>query len=66
MGLESLPHEPFINSLAVYFEFNMSPFCSDKPPIDNWQTSPWMARAPEFGNLAGPKPERSPMHDDVH
>ena len=39
-------YEPFVNALAAYFLFSMPPFQPDKPPVDNWQTSAWLPRAP--------------------
>ncbi len=44
-------YEPFVNSLASYFLFVLPPFVADKPPVDNWQTSPWMPRSPDLGGL---------------
>ena len=44
-------YEPIVNALAVYFHFQMPPFQPDKPPVDNWQTSPWMPRSPGLGGL---------------
>ena len=44
-------YEPFVNALAVYFLFAMPPFLPDKPPVDNWQTSPWTPRSPGLGGL---------------
>ncbi len=44
-------YEPFLNALAVQFRFEMPPFLPAKPPVDNWQTSPWMRRAPGLGGL---------------
>jgi ion channel len=45
-------YEPFVHALAVQFQFAMPPFLPDKSPVDNWQTSPWMARSPGLGGLA--------------
>jgi ion channel len=59
-------YEPFVNSLASYFEFKMPPIYPDKPPIDNWQTSPWMDRSPGLDKLAVPNIRPSSRHDDVH
>ena len=39
-------YEPFVNALATYFLFTMPPFQPEKPPVDNWQTSPWTPRSP--------------------
>ncbi len=46
-------YEPFVHALAVQFQFAMPPFLPEKPPVDNWQTSPWMARSPGLGGLPG-------------
>jgi hypothetical protein len=47
-------YEPFVNALAAYFLFTMPPFRPTKPPVDNWQTSPWTPRSPGLGGLARP------------
>jgi hypothetical protein len=44
-------YEPFIHALAVYFRFALPTFLPEKPPVDNWQTSPWMRRSPGLGGL---------------
>jgi hypothetical protein len=44
-------YEPFVNALAVYFQFALPPFQPEKPPVDNWQTSPWMPRSPGLAAL---------------
>ena len=44
-------YEPFVNALAAYFQFALPPFVPDKPPVDNWQTSPWMRPSPGLGGL---------------
>jgi hypothetical protein len=44
-------YEPIVNALAVYFQFQLPPFQPEKPPVDNWQTSPWMPRSPTLGGL---------------
>ena len=44
-------YEPFVNALARHFLFTMPPFQPDKPPVDNWQTSPWTPRSPGLGGL---------------
>jgi hypothetical protein len=31
--------------------FAMPSFQPQKPPLDNWQTSPWMRRSPGLGGL---------------
>ena len=38
--------------LATYFLFAMPPFQPEKPPVDNWQTSPWTPRSPGLGGLS--------------
>jgi hypothetical protein len=45
-------YEPFVHALAAYFQFALPPFQPPKPPVDNWQTSPWMRRSPDLGGLA--------------
>ena len=45
-------YEPFVNALAAYYLFALPPFQPDKPPVDNWQTSPSMARSPGLGGLS--------------
>jgi hypothetical protein len=37
-------YEPFVNALAHYFHFQLPPLFSEKPSVDNWQTSAWMRR----------------------
>jgi hypothetical protein len=59
-------YEPFVSSLANYFQFNMPPFQPAKPPVDNWQTSPWMPRSPGLNSLPGADTERTSRYDDVH
>ena len=44
-------YKPFVNALAAYFLFAMPPFRPEKPPVDNWQTSPWTPRSPALGGL---------------
>ena len=46
-------YEPFLQSLADYFRLFLPRFVSDRPTVDNWQTSPWTSRAPRLGELAG-------------
>ena len=46
-------YEPFVNALATFFQFALPPFQPEKPPVDNWQTSPWMPRSPGLGGLSG-------------
>ena len=50
-------YEPFVNALAAYFLFALPPFQPEKPPVDNWQTSPWMPRSPGLGGLPAPGAE---------
>ena len=45
-------YEPFVNALAIYFQFVLPPFQPEKPPVDNWQTSPWTPRSPGLGGLS--------------
>src|SRR5262249_33493471 len=49
-------YEPFVHALAVYYQFTLPPFQPDRPPVDNWQTSPWMRRSPGLGELASAGP----------
>lgn len=44
-------YEPFVGALSEFFRFALPPFQPDKPPVDNWQTSAWMARSPSLGRL---------------
>ena len=44
-------YEPVVNALAARFLLSLPPFQLDTPPVDNWQTSPWMARSPALGDL---------------
>lgn len=44
-------YEPFVNALAAHFQFELPAFYPAKPPVDNWQTSPWAPRSPELGSL---------------
>jgi hypothetical protein len=46
-------YEPVVNALAAHFLFTLPPFLPAKPPVDNWQTSPWMQRSPGLGDLGG-------------
>lgn len=45
-------YEPIVNALAAQFLFGMPSFLPEKPPVDNWQTSPWLPRSPSIGNLS--------------
>jgi hypothetical protein len=50
-------YEPFANALAGFLLFDLPPVWTDKPPVDNWQTSAWTRRAPGIAGLsaaAGP------------
>jgi hypothetical protein len=44
-------YEPVVNALAGLLEFALPPFQPEKPPVDNWQTSPWMPPSPGLGGL---------------
>jgi Ion channel len=55
-------YEPFLNGLSRYFLLAVPPIFSDKPPVDNWQTSAWMRRARGIGKLA--RSEATDDHDD--
>jgi hypothetical protein len=46
-------YEPFVNALAERFLFALPPVVSDKPAVDNWQTSAWTHRTPGLGSLPG-------------
>jgi hypothetical protein len=45
-------YEPFVNALAAYFQFALPPFQPEKPPVDNWQSSPGMPRSPGLSSLS--------------
>jgi hypothetical protein len=45
-------YEPFVNALAAYFQFALPPFQPERPPVDNWQTSPGMPRSPGLSGLS--------------
>jgi hypothetical protein len=45
-------YEPFVNGLAAHFLFALPPFQPERPPVDNWQTSPWMPRSPGLSGLS--------------
>ena len=45
-------YEPIVNALANHFQFALPPFQPAQPPVDNWQTSPWMPRSPGLGGLS--------------
>jgi hypothetical protein len=44
-------YEPFVHALANHLEYRLPPFLVEKPPVDNWQTSPGMRQAPRIGDL---------------
>jgi hypothetical protein len=46
-------YEPLVNALALSLEFTMPAFIPDRTPVDNWQTSAWMARTPGLDGLPG-------------
>jgi hypothetical protein len=50
-------YEPFVNALAIHFRFELPTFLPAKPPVDNWQTSPWMRRSPGLGSLRAARAE---------
>jgi hypothetical protein len=37
-------YEPFVQGLALYFQFPLPAVLADKHPVDNWQTSAWRKR----------------------
>lgn len=45
-------YEPFLHALAAYFHHRLTRFFADQPVVDNWQTSPWMKRAPRLLELS--------------
>lgn len=59
-------YEPIACGLAEYFLFTMPPFQPDEPPIDNWQTSPWLPRSPGLIRLPGMAAAGLRASDDVH
>jgi Ion channel len=44
-------YEPFVNALARRLRLALPPIISEKPAVDNWQTTAWTRRAPGIGNL---------------
>jgi hypothetical protein len=44
-------YEPFVVSLAWYFQMAVPPIVPEKATVDNWQTSAWMRRTPGIGGL---------------
>ena len=59
-------YEPFINALAIYFQFAVPPFLPNQPVVDNWQTSPWTRRSPDLSSLPTASALDVTMTDDVH
>jgi hypothetical protein len=55
-------YEPFLSALAAYFVYEMPPFQPLKPPVDNWQTSPWRPRSPDLGSLPAADHTREHYH----
>jgi hypothetical protein len=51
-------YEPFAEALGRHLLFNLPPVLSDKPPVDNWQTSAWMRRVAGINRLT--------LRDDEH
>ena len=51
-------YEPFVNTLAIFFQLTLPPFLPTQTPVDNWQTAPSTRRSPGLGGLAG--------SDEVH
>jgi hypothetical protein len=54
-------YEPFLISLASYFQFRLPAYFPDRAVADNWQTSPWMKRAPRIGELP-----QAPTDEESH
>jgi hypothetical protein len=52
-------YEPFVNALATQLLFALPSFVPVRPPVDNWQTSPGMARSPGLSDL-----QASSAHDE--
>jgi Ion channel len=50
-------YEPFLAGLARYFLFALPVVVTEKPPVDNWQTSAWTSRTPGIGRLPGIDPD---------
>lgn len=48
-------YEPFIDALALQFLFAIPPIAPEAEPVDNWQRSAWMPRAPGFYSVAAPQ-----------
>ena len=45
-------YEPFVLALSVYFRLRLPPIVPPRTAADNWQSSPWMKRAPGITELA--------------
>ncbi len=59
-------YEPFVKALGEHFEFDVPQFQVDQKPVDNWQTSPWMARAPSLHDLPTADSEHPRPDRDLH
>jgi hypothetical protein len=57
-------YEPFVNALAARLLLPLPPILSEKPPVDNWQTTAWARRAPGIGQLLGKVPAAEDDHFD--
>ncbi len=44
-------YEPFILALAKHLQLAIPRIQPSKPPVDNWQTSPWKQQSPALGDL---------------
>jgi hypothetical protein len=44
-------YEPFVNALSERLLLGLPPIISEKPTVDNWQTTAWARRAPGIGQL---------------
>lgn len=44
-------YEPFLDALGSYFMFDLPPIATQEVAVDNWQRSPWQAKAPGIGSL---------------
>ena len=50
-------YEPFLESLAQFFNLVLPRFFPDRPAADNWQSTAWTKRAPNITDLPGnPRP----------
>jgi hypothetical protein len=50
-------YEPYVNALAQFLLITLPPVFPEKVPVDNWQSSAWMRRAPGIGKLPPPSAE---------